>query len=92
MKTLNDHLTLKRQLLVFPLQAIMKLIEFGANVNYPDLLGHTPLFYACNATELRNVILLLIHNGAKIGLKDHDGNTILHQVFTWTTNTPPCRQ
>ncbi len=58
----------------------MTLVTHRADLNYPDLAGHTPIFYACNATELRNVLLLLVKNGAKIGVKDHEGNTIMHQV------------
>ncbi len=58
----------------------MKLIECGADVNRADLLGHTAVFYACNSAELRNVILMLVHNGAQLAHRDQDGNTIMHQA------------
>jgi ankyrin repeat protein len=64
----------------------MKLIECGADVNKADLLGHTAVFYACNSSELRNVILLLVHHGAALALCDLEGNTIMHQVSAALVN------
>ena len=50
-------------------------------MNYPNRLGHTPIFFACNSPELHNVVLMLAKAGAKVTHQDNDGNTILHLVM-----------
>ncbi len=49
-------------------------ITEGANVNYRDNNGHTPLTYAAMFNKL-NTAKLLIENGADVNAKDSDNNT-----------------
>eukprot|EP00300_Choanocystis_sp_HF-7_P017904 c19869_g2_i5.p1 GENE.c19869_g2_i5~~c19869_g2_i5.p1 ORF type:complete len:299 (+),score=64.60 c19869_g2_i5:972-1868(+) len=59
---------------------IAKLVERGADLNFQNRLGHTPVFFACNSPELHNVVLQLARSGADLCHRDNEGNTILHSV------------
>jgi len=54
------------------------LIKSGADVNYVDVTGKFPLFYACENKKLAQIKLLLSH-GADIG-KRYNGISILDHV------------
>lgn len=50
------------------------LINYGADINFRDKKGKSPLFYANNAETLK----YLIEKGAKIEIPDQKGKTALH--------------
>jgi len=76
--------------------ATRMLLEAGANPNIRDNTGKTPLFYkaALNTTSYldhqgfmfgsgsQESAQMLIDGGTDISLIDHDGNTLLHFLFT----------
>lgn len=53
------------------------LIKNGANVNELNKDGQTPIFKAYGNSQ-ENKIELLLKHGARVDIKDNDGNNILH--------------
>lgn len=53
-----------------PLQTCRLLIEYGANVNYRDWFGQSPLWFA-SACENIDILKLLLDNHAHINAIDH---------------------
>lgn len=53
------------------------LLKAGANPNYLNFAGGTPLFYAFYNNN-RSLIMQLLENGADPEIKNNDGNNILH--------------
>lgn len=45
---------------------VLSLLEYGSdvNINTPDILGNTPLHYACSTTDNQNYIQILMSYGA----------------------------
>ncbi len=58
------------------IEKIDVLLENGANVNYLDEEGMTPLMYACKSLNYR-VVKHLLENGADVNAKDNRGTTAL---------------
>ncbi|XP_069138639.1 uncharacterized protein [Argopecten irradians] len=59
------------------IETIQTLISCGSNVNCCDFWGYTPLHEAI-ANGKRDVIEILLSNGADIQLPDNNGTTALH--------------
>ncbi|MCA9508444.1 MAG: ankyrin repeat domain-containing protein [Myxococcales bacterium] len=58
-------------------EAVIALIEGGANLNVKDAYGFTPLHLAASAGQIE-VIEALIKSGAEVDEQDDQGNTALH--------------
>jgi len=57
------------------------LLELGASPNYKDSMGLTPLFHLCKKKNSPALCAeLLLRDYARLGVKDEQGNTDLHQV------------
>ena len=57
--------------------AIVKLLlQYKADVNWKDAFNSTPLMYAAAKGD-KNMVLLLLDNGADINANDGKGNTVL---------------
>ncbi|XP_025909965.1 ankyrin repeat domain-containing protein 61 [Nothoprocta perdicaria] len=71
-------------------QATATLIVYGANINFPNpKCGRTALHFAvCTASFKASRILgtntdcirLLLNNGAKVNIQDHEGRTAIHEA------------
>ncbi|KAK7861966.1 hypothetical protein R5R35_013530 [Gryllus longicercus] len=62
-----------------PLKDIRELVDSGADVNYTDKDGFTPLLRAlCNLTPNSAVVSLLIDKGADINVVDSRGAAAMH--------------
>jgi ankyrin repeat protein len=59
------------------LAAVEKAINEGANVNYKDETGHTPLLISSNSGNIE-LVKMLISKGADINSKELFGTTALH--------------
>jgi ankyrin repeat protein len=59
------------------LAAVEKAINEGANVNYKDETGHTPLLISSNSGNIE-LVKMLISKGADINSKTSFGSTALH--------------
>ena len=74
---------------------IEKLLKAGANVNRLSKRSErivTPLHYAAKNIE-PELMELLLKNGAKVNLKNPNGDTPLHYVFYRSTeSTNPCKR
>ncbi len=57
------------------------LIEWGADINAPDLRGETPLHYASSWGKV-NVCKLLVEAGCDHGAKNHDGFTAAEYSYS----------
>ena len=55
---------------------VSKLIENGADVNFSDKHGYTPLMYA---VKYPYMVEYLLQNGANVHQKDNQGETALHK-------------
>lgn len=62
------------------------LISKGGDINHPDSDGETPLF----TVESVEVAKWMIERGAKIDVKNHEGETV--RFFFWLSSLRPCRQ
>ena len=60
------------------------LISKGGDINHPDSDGETPLF----TVESVEVAKWMIERGAKIDVKNHEGETVR---FLWLSSLRPCR-
>lgn len=56
------------------LKAAQLLIGRGAKIDLADMVGQTPLFYACQ----EEIVQLLLARGARVDTRDTFGNTLLH--------------
>ena len=63
---LHDHM----------MKIIELLLERGADPNFSNIEGFTPLMHASMVNE-KEIVNLLLNNGADLNLKDDDGNTAL---------------
>ncbi|KAF6025186.1 SHANK3 [Bugula neritina] len=62
-------------------EAIKALLELGASPNYKDSMGLTPLFHLCKKKNSPALCAeLLLRDYARLGVKDEQGNTELHQA------------
>lgn len=62
-------------------KSLILLKRHGADFDAQDLLGWTPLHYACWAGGIENV-RILIQEGAALDLQTNDGSTPLHYAAT----------
>lgn len=60
-------------------ECVMKLVQFGANVNAVDKDGMTALLYACYA-GFTEVVAILLRGGANVNQGDLRGTTPLMQA------------
>lgn len=69
-------------------QVVKALLDAGASVNVPNVLGTTPLHQAASYGSAE-VIRVLLASGAEINARDRDGKTPLHAAL-WmpSLNTP----
>jgi len=58
------------------IKIIELLLEHGADPNFSNIEGFTPLMHASMVNE-KEIVNLLLNNGAVPNLKDNDGNTAL---------------
>lgn len=58
------------------------LIDCGADVNFVDAVGNTPIFYACESENL-GYVKLLIDAGANVNHQNNRGDTILHNTIKY---------
>ena len=57
------------------------LLQSGANINYKNRRGETPLILAAKSMDLNDELIeYLVENGADVTLSDNKGNTALHYV------------
>lgn len=68
------------------LSLLQALISHGADINAPNNLGKTPVFYILFNFSLP-LLKLLSANGANILHLDNNGNTLLHDDFTFSKDT-----
>ena len=65
-------------------EIIKLLLNKGANINYKNYLGQTPLIFALNERSSIDTIKFLLDNGANVNDKDNKGNDVL----TWASMNP----
>lgn len=65
------------------------LLEAGADVDYPNSLGDTPLIRACLLKADGGFIEELLAHGASVHARDHAGNTALHAAGMWDEGYVP---
>lgn len=63
------------------LQVCQQLVQNGATINLPDVLGMTPLFAACQKGHY-NVVKFLYDSGAELNRAANDGTTALHYAVS----------
>lgn len=69
------------------LELIQSLVDQGQlNINEPDEVGKTPLFYAIENNTDPSIALFLIENGADVNAQDNFGTTIFLTVINNITN------
>ncbi|XP_069121622.1 ankyrin repeat and SOCS box protein 13-like [Argopecten irradians] len=67
---------------------VVRLIKAGCDVNTQDhVKGDTPLHIAC-ARCCEGAILTLVQHGAKLNLKNNDGETPLEKLLKFAQNVP----
>ena len=66
---------------------IQTFIKNGANVNYTDRDGFTPLLYATSIENNIDIIRVLLSNGADVNTKDRYGNGVLYNATALPNNT-----
>jgi len=62
---------------------ILKYIENGADVNFIDEYGYTPLFYQCMYCNTVDVIELLISHNANVNFKTQLGTSPLNYACVY---------
>ncbi len=67
---------------------IMKLLFDGADINYMNNLGVTPLTYVIN-TRKTEMVKFLLENNADVNKKVKDGNTALHIACNYSPGYDP---
>ncbi len=63
-----------------PVYMVDYLINAGANINYEDTHGNTPLYYTIKEPKYFDLTDKLIRNGADINKKYESNNTLLHEA------------
>lgn len=86
-KTINDFL--KKSCQQNSPLLVKYALEHGAEVDFRDGFGSTPLYYACKSNASLNVISILLENGADINSKNNDGMTPLAAAATPSGNVAP---
>lgn len=64
------------------------LVEFGANIEYKNTKGNTPLQYACIRKDRENMVRKLCSLGADVDSISNDGMTPLESLAFRLTQTP----
>jgi hypothetical protein len=58
------------------------LLENGANVNYVNQFGETPIFHTCKHSRIGpSIVRFLISSGADASIKDIWGDSLLNKLF-----------
>lgn len=57
------------------------LLRNGANVNFCDIMGNTPLITACQFGLVSIILLLLEHKSVNINAKNNFANSAIHYCF-----------
>lgn len=70
-----------KQLDPFDIELIKLLLSKGANPNYANYFGQTPLMLA--AERSAEFAKLLLENGANVNARDQEGNTALIRAAEW---------
>lgn len=73
------HECVKQYVISNNIDQAIQLIKLGANVNYPDIMGRTPLHYAKD----RDACEKLLNMGALLNSMDNYGNTVLHTAVLY---------
>lgn len=78
------------------IDAAFMLIKYSANVNSKNYIKQTPLHEALgaiknvkNASQIKNLVELLVKNGADVNAQDEGGNTPLHVMVKSTSSRNP---
>jgi hypothetical protein len=71
------------------IEVVNLLINYGADINFQDNYGRTPLmiytyFFSLGESRYENIFSLLIERGADINIRDNLGRTALYYALFWT--------
>ncbi len=72
------------------IEAVIKALEAGEDVNKKDESGNTPLYYAVDDGGLIETAQLLIGKGADVNARTNEGKTLLDMAIDWDPDDDDC--